>query len=168
QRRFRGALGPRPGTARDSGIQARAPRELAEAGRKGRVLTAADRRSSYERIAQALAGEHGVDVEVNPHDALFHAADGDYDLLMVSLDLDGFDGLRLCSQVRSLERTRNLPILIVVEAEDNVRLLRGLEIGVNDYLVRPIDKNEMLARARTQIRKKRYGDKLRDNLQLSM
>src|SRR5262249_18418988 len=134
----------------------------------GSGRSADDRRSSYERIAQALAGEHGVDVEVNPHDALFHAADGDYDLLMVSLDLDGFDGLRLCSQVRSLERTRNLPILIVVEAEDNVRLLRGLEIGVNDYLVRPIDKNEMLARARTQIRKKRYGDKLRDNLQLSM
>jgi len=155
-------------TSREIGIQDPAPQELAEAGRNGKVLIVDDRRSSYERIAQALAGEHGVDVEVNPHDALFHAADGDYDLLMVSLDLDGFDGLRLCSQVRSLERTRNLPILIVVEAEDNVRLLRGLEIGVNDYLVRPIDKNEMLARARTQIRKKRYGDKLRDNLQLSM
>jgi two-component system cell cycle response regulator len=155
-------------TSKEIGIQEPVPQELAGAGRNGKVLIVDDRGSSYERIAQALCGEHEVDVETNPHDALFHAADGDYDLVMVSLDLAGFDGLRLCSQVRSLERTRNLPILIVVEAEDNVRLLRGLEIGVNDYLVRPIDKNEMSARVRTQVRKKRYGDRLRDNLQLSM
>jgi two-component system cell cycle response regulator len=70
--------------------------------------------------------------------------------------------------VRSLERTRNLPILVIAEPEDNARLLRGLEIGVNDYLVRPIDKNELFARVRTQIRKKRYTDRLRDNVQLSM
>jgi two-component system cell cycle response regulator len=87
---------------------------------------------------------------------------------MISLGFENFDGLRLCSQVRSLERTRNVPILVIVEAEDNARLLRGLEIGVNDYLVRPIDKNEMLARVRTQIRKRRYGVRLRDNVQLSM
>ena len=48
------------------------------------------------------------------------------------------------------------------------RLMRGLEIGVNDYLVRPIDKNEMLARVRTQIKKKRYTERLRDNVQLSI
>ncbi|HYS49290.1 MAG TPA: diguanylate cyclase, partial [Xanthobacteraceae bacterium] len=82
--------------------------------------------------------------------------------------LENFDGLRLCSQVRSLERTRNVPILVIAEAEDNARLLRGLEIGINDYLLRPIEKNEMLARVRTQIRKKRYGARLRDNVQMSM
>jgi two-component system, cell cycle response regulator len=70
--------------------------------------------------------------------------------------------------VRSLERTRGLPILMIAEAEDTTRLLRGLEIGVNDYLVRPIDKNELFARVRTQIRKKRYGERLRDNFQMSM
>ena len=47
---------------------------------------------------------------------------------------------------------------------NNVRLVRGLEIGVNDYLTRPIDKNEMMARVRTQIRKKRYTERLRDNV----
>jgi two-component system cell cycle response regulator len=86
----------------------------------------------------------------------------------VSLGLENFDGLRLCSQVRSLERTRNLPILAIAEAEDNARLMRGLEIGINDYLIRPIDKNELLARVRTQIRKKRYTERLRDNVQMSI
>jgi two-component system cell cycle response regulator len=140
----------------------------AEAGRNGRILIVDDRKSSYERIAAALAAEHQIDIETNPNDALFHAAEGDYDLLIVSLGLEDYDALRLCSHVRSLERTRNLPILVVAEAEDNARLLRGLELGVNDYLVRPIDKNEMFARVRTQIRKRRYGERLRDNVQLSM
>ncbi len=109
-----------------------------------------------------------MDVETDPNEALFHAAEGNYDLVIVSLGLQNFDGLRLCSQVRSLERTRNVPILAVAEADNNARLVRGLEIGVNDYLIRPIDKNEMLARVRTQIKKKRYTERLRDNVQVSI
>ena len=46
--------------------------------------------------------------------------------------------------------------------------MRGLEIGVNDYLMRPIDQNELLARVRTQVRKKRYTERLRDNVQMSI
>jgi two-component system cell cycle response regulator len=127
-----------------------------------------DRPSSYERLAPVLASEHSVDVEPNPAEALFHAAEGNYDLLIVSLGLENFDGLRLCSQARSLERTRSVPILAIADADNNSRLLRGLEIGVNDYLLRPVDKNELLARARTQIRKRRYTDHLRDNVQNSI
>ena len=119
-------------------------------------------------IAGILTAEHTVDVEPNPQEALFHAAEADYECMIVSLGLEDFDGLRLCSQVRSLDRTRGVPILMIAEAEDNARLLRGLEIGVNDYLVRPIDKNELLARVRTQIRRKRYTARLRDNVQQSM
>jgi two-component system, cell cycle response regulator len=158
----------RAATSKEIGIQDPLLASLTDAGRNGRILVIDDRRASYERMAKVLAGEHKVDIEVNPQEALFHAAEGDYDLLIVSLGLENFDALRLCSQVRSLERTRNVPILVVVEIEDNARLLRGLEIGVNDYLVRPIDSNELLARVRTQIRKRRYGARLRDNVQMSM
>jgi two-component system cell cycle response regulator len=115
-----------------------------------------------------LAAEQTVDIENNPGEALFHAAEGNYDLLIISLALENVDGLRLCSQVRSLERTRNVPILAISDGDDNAKMLRGLEIGVNDYLMRPIDKNEILARARTQIRKKRYTERLRDNVQQSI
>jgi two-component system, cell cycle response regulator len=158
----------RAATSKEIGIQDPLLASLTDSGRNGRILVIDDRRASYERMAKVLAGEHKVDIEVDPQEALFHAAEGDYDLLIVSLGLDNFDALRLCSQVRSLERTRNVPILVVVEIEDNARLLRGLEIGVNDYLMRPIDSNELLARVRTQIRKRRYGARLRDNVQMSM
>jgi len=112
--------------------------------------------------------EHSVEVESNPSEALFRASDGNYDLVIVSLGLANFDALRLASQIRSLDRTRNVPILAITEPDNNARMVRGLEIGVNDYLMRPIDKNELLARARSQVRKRRYTERLRDNFQTSI
>ncbi|HXX09749.1 MAG TPA: PleD family two-component system response regulator [Pseudolabrys sp.] len=155
-------------TSKEIGIQSPEREAVLETGRKGRILVVDDRASSYERIVSTLSAEHTVEVETSPSDAVFQAAEGNYDLVIVSLNFHDFDGLRLCSQIRSLERTRTLPILAIAEADNNVRLARGLEIGVNDYLVRPIDPNELLARVRTQIKKKRYTERLRDNVQMSI
>src|SRR6202158_4030322 len=155
-------------TSREIGIENPAREAIADTGRGGRILVVEDRKGSYERLQAMLADDHEVEVEADPSEALFRVADGGHDLIVVSLGLENFDGLRLCSQVRSLERTRNLPILAIAEAEDNARLMRGLEIGINDYLIRPIDKNELMARVRTQIRKKRYTERLRDNVQMSI
>ena len=155
-------------TSREIGLQNPEREAIAEAGRNGRILVVDDRPSSSERIAGILAAEHDVEVEAEPGDALFRIAEADYELIIVSLSLTDFDGLRLCSQIRSLERTRHAPILLVAEPDSNARVARGLEIGVNDYLVRPLEMNELLARVRTQIKRKRYAERLRDNVQMSI
>ena len=154
----------RAATTREMGIGDGTPDLFSESGVAGRVLVVDDRPASYERIATALRKDHTVDIERNPHEALFRIAEGQHDLIIVSLGLTNFDGLRICSQVRSLERTRNLPLLIVAEPDEEARVLRGLDIGVNDYLIRPVDRNELLARARTQLRRKRYADRLRESV----
>jgi len=155
-------------TSRDIGIESPEREALADTGRGGRVLIVDDRPASYERVAAMLTKEQEVEVETDPNRALFRAADGNFDLLIVSLNLENFDALRLCSQLRSLERTRNIPILVITEPDNNARMVRGLEIGVNDFLLRPIDKNELLARVRSQVRKRRYTERLRDNVQMSI
>jgi two-component system cell cycle response regulator len=155
-------------TSRDIGIESPEREALADTGRGGRVLIVDDRPASYERVAAMLSKEQDVEVETDPNHALFRAADGNFDLLIVSLTLENFDALRLCSQLRSLERTRNMPILVITEPDNNARMVRGLEIGVNDFLLRPIDKNELLARVRSQVRKRRYTERLRDNVQMSI
>jgi two-component system cell cycle response regulator len=156
-------------TSKEIGIENPAVEAISDTGRNGRVMLIDDRKASYERIAARLAAEHTVDVETSPSEALFRAAEGAYDLIVISLGLESYDGLRICSQLRSLDRTRNVPILALADAEESsVRLTRGLEIGVNDYVFRPVDKNELMARARTQVRKKRYTERLRDNVQLSI
>ena len=101
-------------------------------------------------------------------EALVRVRGDDPDLVVVSLGMRGFDGLRLCSQLRSLPEGRNIPILVVVSDGDRRKLTQALEMGVNDYLTRPVDKNELVARVRTQLRKKRYADRLRHNVQLSL
>jgi two-component system, cell cycle response regulator len=155
-------------TSREIGIPDALDEAVRDDGLNGRILIVDDRSSSADRMLSALEINNKVDIETSPQEALFRAADVDYDLAIISLGFTDFDGLRLCSQLRSLERTRTLPILIVSELEDTARLLRGLDMGVNDYLVRPIDRNELVARARTQVRRKRYADKLRTNFQQSM
>jgi two-component system, cell cycle response regulator len=155
-------------TSRDIGIENPARESIADEGRGGRVLLVDDRKAATQRLAATLASEHKVDVEPEPTEGLFRAAEGNYDVIIVSLGFADFDGLRLCSQVRSLERTRNVPVLAIVEPEDSARIVRGLDLGVNDYLMRPIDDNEMLARVRTQVRRRRYSERLRDSVQMSI
>jgi two-component system, cell cycle response regulator len=140
--------------------------DLGEAvGRDGRILLVEDRERLADRLVKALSTEQHVECEPDPARALLGVPDGDYDLLIVSLNLEHADGLRLCSQVRSLDRTRHLPIMIIVEPGEEARLLRGLDMGVNDYIVRPVDAPELLARVRTQIKRKRYTDFLRTRLE---
>jgi two-component system cell cycle response regulator len=139
-----------------------------ETGLNGRILLVEDRPSVTERLQSALSAFHSVEVEADPHQALVRAVEGEFDSVLVSLDLKGHDGLRLCSQLRSLERTRNISVLMMGETEDRARILRGLEIGAHDFLIRPIDRNELLARVRTQVRRKRFTEKLRDSVQSSM
>ena len=140
---------------------------LLEADRPGKVLLIDSGGTLHARIKLALGEAHDVTLADDPHDAVAQANAGDYELIIVNLDLDDFDGLRLCSQLRSLESTRQTPILIIFDPNEHQRMIRALEIGVNDYLVRPIDKQELLARVNTQVKRCRYTARLRSSVQQS-
>ncbi len=144
-------------TSRDLGFADPLIQAAADSGLDGKVLVVDDRASSAERIVATLSPHHRVTLEPDPQLALFVSADEAPDLVIVSMDLAGYDGLRVCSQLRSLDRTRHISILVLAEQDDSTRVLRALDLGVNDYLVRPVDRNELLARVRTQVRRKRYG-----------
>jgi two-component system cell cycle response regulator len=140
------------------------------AAQPGKVLVIDNRTSVAERIRVALSGRHEVTVAEDPQQALALATEeaGRFELIIVNLDMEGFDALRLCSQLKSLEHTRQTPILIIVDPDDQQRLLRALDMGVNDYLIRPVDKQELLARVSTQIRRCRYTEQLRLSVQASI
>ena len=158
----------RAATSQQLGLPASAAMTRALRGESGRILLVDDHRRSASRTMQALAATHDVFVDGDIQAALMRVAEHNFDLLMVSLSLSNADGLRLCSQVRSLDRTRHLPVIVMIEPGDEARLMRGLDMGVNDYLVRPIDRHEMLARVRTQIKRKRHSDYLRTQLEESV
>ncbi|MBD9447926.1 PleD family two-component system response regulator [Rhizobium sp. RHZ01] len=127
----------------------------------GQVLLVDGRANSQERIIKALKPIADVSAISDPQAALFEASETPFELVIVNANFDNYDPLRLCSQLRSLERTRFLPILIITEQGDDDMVIRALELGVNDYIVRPVDPNELVARSLTQMRRKRYNDRLR-------
>ncbi len=136
----------------------------------GQVLVIDSREAFVERVRVALAGKHEVSSIQDPAMAISHIAESpvSFELVIINFDGDEFDGLRLCSQLKSLERTRQIPVLIVVAPDDQQRLLRALDMGINDYLIRPIDRQELLARVNTQVRRSRYAEQLRLSVQASI
>lgn len=154
----------RASTGQQMGIPDDGALARAISARSGRVLVVDDHPRSASRILEVLAKQNDAFAERDPQAALMRLAEHNFDLAIVSLSLQSADGLRLCSQIRSLERTRHLPTIILVEPGDEARLLRGLDMGINDYLIRPIDRHELIARVKTQIKRKRHSDFLRHRL----
>jgi two-component system cell cycle response regulator len=125
------------------------------------VLVVDERPSSAARIARLLQPFATVRVEGDPQVALFEAAERPYECIVVATGFSDYDPLRLCSQLRSIDRTRFLPIILLAGEEEEELIVRGLDLGVNDYVTRPIDAQELGARLRTQVKRKRYNDHLR-------
>ncbi len=155
-------------TGRQTGISEDVALMKALSEERARILVVDDDAGSARRLSEWLSTVHEPVVTRGPQTALALLAEREFDLLIVSLRLSEADGLRLCSQTRSLDRTRHLPIIVLVEPGDEPRLLRALDMGVNDYIMRPIDRNELMARVRTQVKRKRYSDHLRNRLEESI
>jgi two-component system cell cycle response regulator len=151
----------RADTAHTMGIDDLTRAGEGRADETAQVLLVDGRANSQERIIKALKPVADVLALSDPQAALFEAAESAFDLVIVNANFDDYDPLRLCSQLRSLERTRFLPVLIITEQGADDMVVRALDLGVNDYIIRPVDPNELVARSLTQIRRKRYNDRLR-------
>lgn len=144
--------------------------ELAEpsGAEKARIFIIDDQTEQAERVRALLCEQHEVSIEIDPEVALTRAKGGDFDLFIINMSIEKLDPLRLCSTIRSFEETRLTPLLAIVRQGDTRKLVRALDIGVNDYLARPVDRNELTARVATQLRRKRYVDQLRSSFEASL
>ena len=129
----------------------------------GRVLIVDDNDHQAERVRASLTPEYRPQIVADPRKAAEHARTQP-DLIIVNLAARSFDGLRLCARVRSDEATRQIPILAIIDPDARERMVRAMDMGVNDVLPRPVNTQELSARVSTQVRKKRYADFLRGAL----
>lgn len=133
---------------------------LASNGTRGKLLLVEDRQLTAKRIQSVLLEEHDVLVAETEELAQSLLCKENIDLVVVSLNMNGHDALHLCSHIRSMGSTRHLPIMVLSEEGDDERMLRALDLGVNDFVIRPVDRNELLARVRTQIKRHRFSEYL--------
>jgi two-component system cell cycle response regulator len=140
-----------------------------EDDRNAEILLVESFQPAAQRIVSVLSGDgNKVEVADTLAKGMEASAKARHDLIITNIQVAGEDGLRLCSHLRSQEDTRQVPILLIVEDYDMPRLIKGLDIGASDYLMKPIDPNELLARVRIQIRRRRYQDRLRANYERSL
>jgi len=132
-----------------------------------RILLWEESSFAAERLSEMLQPAASAVLRPTTPEQLREMVDGSIDLVALSL-AGQQDALRLVAQLRGNDASRLVPVLLIAESEDLPRLAKGLDLGANDYIVRPIDRNELIARARTQIRRKRLQDRLQDNYERSL
>jgi len=159
----------RENTANQFGLIGKPAMIVDESYERARILVIEDKVFESEKFVETLKRDEDMVMPVRSGEqGIALAQQNNFDIIIVSLNLAAEDGLRLCSHLRSHERTRNVPILIIGEETDMKRIAVGLEIGAYDYILRPIDRNELIARVRTQVKRKRYHDRLKANYEVSL
>ena len=159
----------RENTATQLGVVEQNANVMNEKVEEARVLAVEDQEFESDKILDTLARDRDTVLPVSSGaKAMELVSQHEFDLLIVSLNLKKEDGLRLCSHLRSNEKTRGTPIIMIGTDDDMSRIAHGLEIGAHDYVIRPVDRNELLARCRTQIRRRRFQDRLKSTYEISL
>jgi two-component system cell cycle response regulator len=157
--RRREASGRRLGVIEAASVQ--------ERGTGGRILIVDDHEKQAARIAKALSEDH-FPLTLQEAGGLGAAGGATVDAIVLSIAATGFDGLRLLAHFRSKEATREIPILAIADPNEESRNVRALDLGASDIVLRPVDPEELTARVRTQLRRKRYLEALRSRLDQSL
>jgi len=117
-----------------------------------RILVVEDERKVASFIQRGLEAEaHQVDVAHDGETGLTRALDGQYDLLVLDVMLPGRDGLSVLRELRA--RRRQLPVLLLTARAGVTDKVAGLDGGADDYLTKPFEVAELLARVRALLRR---------------
>ncbi len=147
-------------TAQSLGIERDTAQQIQIAG--SRALIIDDRAQDAERILNALNEDGFLGTCVrSTAEASVWLKKVHFDLIVMSLALQDEDALRFASRLRSEDATREIPMVLVAEGGQKDRLLRGFDLGANDYVFYPMDPLELRARTRNQIRRKFIQSRMR-------
>jgi DNA-binding response OmpR family regulator len=117
-----------------------------------RLLLIEDEPDAARMLAKGLREQSfAVDVRPDGRDAAFQVATTDYDIVILDVMLPGKNGLQICAELRAAGST--VPILMLTARDAVAARIAGLDSGADDYLTKPFDWGELLARIRALIRR---------------
>jgi two-component system, cell cycle response regulator len=156
-------------TVRDLGFEP--PSAPPEDFEGAKVLLLSDNEAEAASLSAALAAD-GMALEQTRDEKLVWAKLQDpkahYDLVLTSLPMPDGDPLRLASRLRAEAETRDLPLMLIADEEQRDLVLRAFELGASDHVLRPINEQELRARVRNQVRRRRYQLRLRAEFDRSL
>ncbi|WP_413876316.1 phosphate regulon transcriptional regulator PhoB [Albidovulum sp.] len=120
------------------------------------VLIVEDEAAQREVLAYNLQAEgYRVAQADNGEEALLMVAEEAPDLIVLDWMLPNVSGIEICRRLKSRPETKAVPIIMLSARSEEVDLVRGLETGADDYMVKPYSVMELMARVRTQLRRSR-------------
>lgn len=128
-----------------------------------RVLLVEDNAAHSKVMMEKLSELYEADLARDAEKAMELTKTNEYDVILVSTELNSTQGLHLASYLKGREETRHVPLIILVNESRTQTMLKALELGINDYLLLPLNTGEMMARVKTQLRRKKYHDALYAN-----
>ncbi len=126
-----------------------------------RVLVVDDQPPNI-RLLEAILTPRGYDVRAasSGKEALAAIDEGDVDLVLLDIVMPGMDGYEVCREIRGRPATAYLPVVMVTASGDEQKI-KALEAGADDFVTKPIDTSELLARVASLARIKRYQDTIK-------
>ncbi|HEY0133067.1 MAG TPA: two-component system response regulator [Nannocystis sp.] len=127
----------------------------------GRILVVDDE-AMMRRLLEKLLKMEGYDVALasSGEQALSELALGGADTVLLDMRMPGMSGLEVCRQIRANPRCLHTPVVFITAVNDRELRRKGMEAGADDFLSKPFDEVELMARIRNSVRVKRYYDNL--------
>ena len=137
------------------------------------ILIVDDNPKNIQRLGNLLRGLEACQIEfaTSGQEALGWVGSREFDLILLDVMMPGMSGFEVCRQLKSEARTADIPIIFLTAKSDIESVVKGFELGASDYLTKPFNIQELMARVRTQIdlrtarkSEKRLIQRIRDSL----
>ncbi len=128
------------------------------------VILIVDDQIQNIELLEAILEPQGYEIvkASNGGDALGELSDNQIDLILLDVMMPGMDGFEVTRRIRGILKYRHIPIILVTALRETEDRVRGIEAGCDDFISKPVDKMELLARVRSLLKVKAYNDLMSD------
>ena len=140
---------------------------MEEVGKKGKILVVDDEEKNL-KLMSAILKSYGYSFETAKDgiEALEKSKESSPDLIFLDIMMPDMDGYEVCRRIKGDSQTQNIPVVMVTSLDDKESRIMGLEAGASDFLTKPIDRTELMLRAKNLLKVKEFEDFLKDHNKL--
>jgi class 3 adenylate cyclase len=120
--------------------------------KRAKILVVDDEKMNVELLEAILSGQYDVMVAYDGEEAFEKVNDTLPDLILLDVMMPGLNGYEVCKRLKQKKETSIIPVIIVTALKEKEERIKGLEIGADDFLTKPIDRVELLARVKSLLR----------------
>jgi two-component system sensor histidine kinase/response regulator len=125
------------------------------------ILIVDDNPQNLQVLANLLKEEkYEIEFAINGEATLDWLKNRQFDIVLLDINMPGMNGFEVCKRIRSDKETQDIPIIFLSAESERESILKGFEVGAQDFVIKPFDSRELLARVKTQLDLKSKTEKL--------